>query len=140
MSSINIETTIQENKKENVQKNQINLVRTDSPNINDNETNKILDKEEQINESTNLKVDTFNLKGIDNNDFYHDKDITEDSIVYFSKKLKSYNDNYKFILYLSIILYLIDIFIWFKAKNILHSFSNLFAIIIISISLILYTF
>ena len=134
MSSINIETTIQENKKENVQKNQINLVRTDSPNINDNETNKILDKEEQINESTNLKVDTFNLKGIDNNDFYHDKDITEDSIVYFSKKLKSYNDNYKFILYLSIILYLIDIFIWFKAKNILHSFSNLFAIIIIFIS------
>ena len=134
MSSNDNETPKPQNSKEKKQKNEINLVRTDSPNINDNESNKILDKEEHINESTNLKVETNNQKGKDNDDFYHDKDITEDSIIYFSKKLKTYNENYKFILYISIILYAIDIFIWFRTENILHSFTNLFSIVIILIA------
>ena len=120
MSSNNNE--IQKNENSNKQENKLN--RTDSSNINDIETNKILEKEDHINESTNLKVDRNIQKEKNNVDFFHDKDITEDSIIYFSKKLKHYNENYKFILYISILLYIIDIFIWFKSESNLHSFTN----------------
>ena len=134
MSSNNNETQKNENDKENTNQNEDKLTRTDSPNINDIETNKILEKEEHINESTNLKVDTNIQKEKNNKDFFHDKDITEDSIIYFSKKLKNYNEDYKFVLYISILLYIIDIFIWFKSQTNLHSFTNLLSIIIIMIS------
>ena len=134
MSSNNNETQKNENDKENKNQNEDKLTRTDSPNINDIETNKILEKEEHINESTNLKVDTNIQKEKNNKDFFHDKDITEDSIIYFSKKLKNYNEYYKFVLYISILLYIIDIFIWFKSQTNLHSFTNLLSIIIIMIS------
>ena len=134
MSSNNNETQKNENDKENKNQNEDILTRTDSPNINDIETNKILEKEEHINESTNLKVDTNIQKEKNNKDFFHDKDITEDSIIYFSKKLKNYNEDYKFVLYISILLYIIDIFIWFKSQTNLHSFTNLLSIIIIMIS------
>ena len=134
MSSNNNETQKYENDKENKNQNEDKLTRTDSPNINDIETNKILEKEEHINESTNLKVDTNIQKEKNNKDFFHDKDITEDSIIYFSKKLKNYNEDYKFVLYISILLYIIDIFIWFKSQTNLHSFTNLLSIIIIMIS------
>jgi hypothetical protein len=130
MSSNNNE--IQKNENSNKQENKLN--RTDSSNINDIETNKILEKEDHINESTNLKVDRNIQKEKNNVDFFHDKDITEDSIIYFSKKLKHYNENYKFILYISILLYIIDIFIWLKSQTNLHSFTNLLSIIIIMIS------
>ena len=130
MSSNNNE--IQKNKNSNKQENKLN--RTDSSNINDIETNKILEKEDHINESTNLKVDRNIQKEKNNVDFFHDKDITEDSIIYFSKKLKHYNENYKFILYISILLYIIDIFIWFKSESNLHSFTNLLSILIIMIA------
>ena len=134
MSSNNTETPKPENAEENNQENKNNSVRKNSLNSNDNETNKILDKEEHINESTNLKGDANNQNVKENKDFYHDKDITEDSIVYFSKKLRTYNDDYKFILYISVILYIIDIIIWLKNDDILHSFSNILAILIILIS------
>ena len=134
MSSNSNETQKNENDKENKNQNEDKLTRTDSPNINDIETNKILEKEEHINESTNLKVDTNIQKEKNNKDFFHDKDITEDSIIYFSKKLKNYNEDYKFVLYISILLYIIDIFIWFKSQTNLHSFTNLLSIIIIMIS------
>ena len=129
---------IQKNENSNKQENKLN--RTDSSNINDIETNKILEKEDHINESTNLKVDRNIQKEKNNVDFFHDKDITEDSIIYFSKKLKHYNENYKFILYISILLYIIDIFIWFKSQTNLHSFTNLLSIIIIMISSIYQAF
>ena len=140
MSSNNTETPKPENAEENNQENKNNSVRKNSLNSNDNETNKILDKEEHINESTNLKGDTNNQNVKENKDFYHDKDITEDSIVYFSKKLKTYNDNYKFILYISIILYIIDLIIGLKTDDILHSFSNIIAILIILIASIHHAF
>ena len=134
MSDDNDEIKESEKNEENDKGNDNILIRTDSPNINDNETNKILDKEEHINESTNLKVESNNKKDKDNNDFFHDKDITEDSIVYFSNKLSTFNQNYKFILYISIILYIIDIFIWFKSVEILRSFANICIILVIFIS------
>jgi len=140
MSLNNTETPKPENAEENNQENKNNSVRKNSLNSNDNETNKILDKEEHINESTNLKGDTNNQNVKENKDFYHDKDITEDSIVYFSKKLRTYNDDYKFILYISVILYIIDIIIWLKNDDILHSFSNILAILIILISSIYQAF
>ena len=134
MSSNNTETPKPANNKDNAQKNDSQLIRVDSPIINDNETNKIFDKDEHINESTNLKHDSNKKNEKENNEFYHDKDITEDSIVYFSKKLKKYNENYKFILYISIILYIIDIIIYLRSENILHTFSNIFSILAILIS------
>ena len=140
MSSNNTETPKLENIEENNQENKNNSGRKNSLNSNDNETNKILDKEEHINEATNLKVDSNNQNVKENKDFYHDKDITEDSIVYFSKKLRTYNDDYKFILYISVILYIIDIIIWLKNDDILHSFSNILAILIILISSIYQAF
>ena len=134
MSDNNEEIKESEKNEGNNQNNDNILVRTDSPNINDNETNKILDKEDHINESTSLKVETNTKKDKDNNDFYHDKDITEDSIVYFSNKLSAFNHNYKFILYISITLYIIDIFVWFKSVAVLRSFANIFIILVIFIS------
>ena len=134
MSDNNDEIKESEKKEENNQNNDNILIRTDSPNINDSEANKILDKEDHINESTSLKVETNTKKDKDNSDFFHDKDITEDSIIYFSNKLSAFNHNYKFILYISIILYIIDIFVWFKSISILRSFANIVIIIVIFIS------
>ena len=110
-----------------------NLNRLDSPNTNDNETNKILEKEEKNNiiefdHSTNISKE--NQK----KSFFHDKDITEDSIIYFSNKLKQSNNSYKISLYISILIYIFDIIIWFISENILHNYFNLFSIIIILIS------
>jgi hypothetical protein len=119
---------------ENIQQNKDNLVRKDSFNINDNEANKILNKEETISESAHLKLNVNNIKDKENNDFYHDKDITEDSIIYFTNKIVTYNHNYKFILYISIILYTIDIFTYFKSDKLLHTYYNLFSILLILIS------
>ena len=120
--------------KENIEQNKDNIARKDSFNLNDNESNKIINKEETINESTHLKLNT-NIKNYkEKNDFYHDKDITEDSIIYFTNKIVIYNHNYKFILYISIILYTIDIFVYFNSEKILHSYHNLLSIILILIS------
>ena len=70
--------------------------RKDSLNMNDNENHKILNKEDHINESTNLNLDSKTPTGKEksNTDFYHDKDITEDSIIYFTNKLQKANKNY----------------------------------------------
>ena len=130
MSSNNNEIQNQEN----IQQNKDGVARKDSFNLNDNESNKIINKEETINESTHLKLNT-NIKNYkEKNDFYHDKDITEDSIIYFSKKLKAYNENYKFILYISVILYTIDVLIWFKADKNLHNFYNGCSLLLILIA------
>ena len=63
-----------------------------------------------MNEFENLK--NINIeKEREKNDFFHDKEITEDSILYFSNKLKKYNKSYKKISYISILVYIIDIII-----------------------------
>ena len=134
MSDKNEENQELKNNIENNKQDNINLKREDSPNLSENETNKIMDKEEQISESTKLKVDSNNKTEKGNNDFYHDKDITEDSIIYFSNKLKTCNKNYKCILYISIIIYIIDIFVWFSAIENLYTYPNILILLIILIS------
>ena len=104
MDSSNHDINNKENNLDNPsQSKDITPTRKDSLNMNDNENHKILNKEDHINESTNLNLDsktpTGNQKS--NIDFYHDKDITEDSIIYFTNKLQTSNKNYKFILYIS---------------------------------------
>ena len=118
------------------QSKDITPTRKDSLNMNDNENHKILNKEDHINESTNLNLDsktpTGNQKS--NTDFYHDKDITEDSIIYFTNKLQTSNKNYKFILYISVPIYIIDIFVYFKGDKNIHTYYNIITILAIFIS------
>ena len=134
MNDKNEENQELKNNTENNQQDDNNLKREDSPNLNENESNKIMDKEDPISESTKLKVDSNNKQEKGNNDFYHDKDITEDSIIYFSNKLKTCNKNYKCILYISIIIYIIDIFIWFYSIENLNGYPNILILLIILIS------
>lgn len=134
MNDKNEENQELQNNNENNQSDDNNLKREDSPNLGENESNKIVDKDESISESTKLKVDSNIKKEKGNNDFYHDKDITEDSIVYFSNKLKTCNKNYKCILSISIIIYIIDIFIWFSSIENLNSYQNILILLIILIS------
>ena len=110
--------------------------RKDSLNMNDNENHKILNKEDHINESTNLNLDSKTPTGKEksNTDFYHDKDITEDSIIYFTNKLQKANKNYKFILYISVLLYIIDIIVYFKGDKNIHTLFNIITILAIFIS------
>ena len=123
--------TLNENK-ENKSDNENNLNRLDSPNNADNETNKILEKENNDFDPDEPK----NKKEIKQSNFFHDKDITEDSIIYFSNKLKQSNNSYKIFLYISIITYILDIIIWNISSHILHNYFNLFSIIIILISVL----
>ena len=134
MSDSNEENQQLENNKENNQPEDNNLKIEDNLNINDIETNKIIEKEEHISESTKLKVDSNNQKEKGNNDFFHDKDITEDSIIYFTNKLKICNQNYKFILYISVIIYTVDIFFWFNSCEDLQTYFNIIALLMIFIS------
>ena len=113
-----------------------NIMITKNQNINNTEGNTILDKEEHISESSKLKSKSDVSKEKGKNDFFHDKEITEDSIIYFSNKLKAINKSYKIFLYISIVNYIINIIIYFESENILHSFFNLITILIILISVI----
>ena len=105
-------------------------------NNSDNEIYTILNKD---NKNRTIEIDTVkntNEQSKKGNNYLHDKDIMEDSIIYFSNKLKQSNEGYKKYLYISIILYIIDIFIWFVNKEILHNLFNLLSLIVILISVI----
>ena len=91
MSDKNEDNQELESNKENSQTDDNNLKSEDNSNISENEENKIMDKDAAISESTKLKVNSNNKKENATNDFFHDKDITEDSIIYFSNKLKTFN-------------------------------------------------
>ena len=124
----------------NQENNENNVERKDSGGNNDNEAHTILEKEEKE-EKDNNALEIESQKNNNNKrkkeNFFHDKDITEDSIIYFANKLKQNNDEYKICLYSSIILYIIDIFIWFiYNNNNLHNFFNLLSLIIILICVI----
>ena len=97
-------------------------------NINDDKPNKIVSENDYTSESTNLKINNNIIKE------KIEKEITEDSIIYFSNKLKSHNKIYKIFLYISIILYLSDLFLWYLNKKILHSFFNIFSLLTILIA------
>ena len=66
----------------------------------------------------------------------HDRVITEDSIVYFKKKLKKINYGYKLYSYICLAIYFLDLIVCIIDKK----FQNLFSIIILllMISLIIY--
>ena len=137
MESNNTDTNNTENKEENAsQDKDITPTRKDSLNINDNESHKILNKEDHLSESSNLNLESKTPIGKEtpNSEFYHDKDITEDSIIYFTNKLQKSNKNYKFILYISVLLYIIDIFVYFKGDEFIHTYFNLVTILAILIS------
>ena len=113
------------NLKNNEQSNNNNDV---DKNLNDDKPNKTISENDYMNESTNLKTNINIIKE------KNEKGITEDSILYFSNKLKSHNKIYKIFLYISIILYLSDLFLWYSNKKILHSFFNIFSLSIILIA------
>ena len=61
----------------------------------------------------------------------HDKEIKEDSIIYFTKKLNKLNVEYHKYLYISIIIFLTDIIIWYFDKQLFHEYYNLYTLLII---------
>lgn len=123
---------IEEKPKESEPENE--LTRLDSPN---NESNEILDKEEGNNNNV-IELDSpkNSNKETKKKNFFHDKDITEDSIIYFTNKLKQSNDTYKIFLYSSILLFIIDLFIWYYDTYTFNNYFNLFSIILILLSVI----
>lgn len=119
-----------DNKKQNkdLKKDEKGFIRLDSP-INDNESNIILFKYgPSSNSKENIKI---NNDKKNNNIISHDKEIMEDSIIYFSLKLKKNNNEYHNFLYVSIFLYIFDIIIWHFDKQILHTNLNLYSILLI---------
>jgi hypothetical protein len=136
-----VETT--DNNDNNGQNNENDISRKDSNESNgsnnDNESNVILKKEERTNNKIEIDspIKNDNNQKIKKDNFFHDKDITEDSIIYFSNKLKKNNNVYKIYLYISIALYIIDIIIWLINNNsILHNIFHLISILTILISVI----
>jgi hypothetical protein len=118
---------------ENVEKDKKgnNMQRLDSPII-DNESNTILFNYSNV---INQKKQEINNKQINKNEnknnSSHDKEIMEDSIIYFTKKLKQNNNDYHIFLYISICLYSLDIIVWYFDKQILHTQLNLYSLIIV---------
>ena len=115
-----------------------NMIELERKNSNDNETNNKLEIDENNNFEKN--PNTYNEKKKKN--FFHDKDITEDSIIYFSNKLKQSNNSYKIFLYISIALHILNIIVYFLSNKIFNTYFNLFSISIILILVIyqLYVF
>ena len=123
------------NNEDNRNKNENDLKRLDSPNNTDSEANAILKQ------SNNIFIEKYNTtnvgKEIKKKFFLHDKEITEDSIKYFSEKLKKTNNFYKIILYICINIYILDIIIYiFNDDNILKNNFNLCSIILILLAVI----
>ena len=106
-----------------------NILTKNRKNSIDNERNKILEK----NENKSININDEKKKS----SFFHDKDITEDSIIYFSNKLKQSNNNYKTFLYISIVLHIFNITIFLFSKEIFNTFFNLFSIVI-NLMLVIY--
>jgi len=61
----------------------------------------------------------------------HDKEIKEDSIIYFTKKLNKNNIEYHKYLYISIVIFFTDIIIWYFDKQLFHEYFNLYSLLII---------
>jgi len=119
-----------ENKQKDKEKNKNeNNFRIDSP-VTDNESNIILFK--YNNTQNEINKNNVNEKKDKNKDIIsHDKEIMEDSIIYFTQKLKKNNIEYHKYLYFSIGLYFIDLIISYFDKQILHTKYNLYSLIII---------
>ena len=116
--------------------NKISLVRLESPSS-DNELNSILFKYNQVQIESNKN----NINEIKNKNIYsHDKEIMEDSIIYFSQKLKNCNIDYQRYLHFSIFLHVINLIVWYFDMSIFHTSFNIYSILMILIIVILQTF
>ena len=126
----------QEDNKDKKKLDNSSLIRLDSP-VTDNESNIILFKYNNLQAELNKKnIEKDNNKNINTNTninistISHDKEIMEDSIIYFNQKLKNNNIEYHKCLYISIALYFLDIIIYYFDKHILHSNYNLYSLLI----------
>ena len=108
--------------KEKPKNEKIELIRIDSPNI-DNES--IIFKFNNLQNKNNANVEKEKVS------YSHDKEIKEDSIIYFTKKLNKINTEYHKFLYISIIIFLADIAIWYFDKKLFHENYNLYSLLII---------
>ena len=108
--------------KEKPKNEKIELIRIDSPNI-DNES--IIFKFNNLPNKNNANVEKEKVS------YSHDKEIKEDSIIYFTKKLNKFNAEYHKFLYISIIIFLADIAIWYFDKKLFHENYNLYSLLII---------
>jgi hypothetical protein len=118
---------------ENVEKDKkvSNMTRLDSP-VCDNESNTILFNYSNVINQNKQEINNKQIKKTENkNNASHDKEIMEDSIIYFTKKLKQNNNDYHIFLYISICLYSLDIIVWYFDKQILHTQLNLYSLIIV---------
>jgi len=128
-----------ENSEEKEGKEEVyNKVRKNSQNNMDNEEHKILEKE--VTNNTIEIESPININQERKKKFFHDKDITEDSIIYFTNKLKNNNRSYKLYLYISIFTYTIDIVSWFFNNTFLHNYLHLLTSLFILISVIIQVF
>ena len=131
----NSETTnLSDEKEEEPNQDNNNIKRKESSNNNDNEVHNILEKDE----NNKIEIDDKPIinKKKKKKSFFHDTDITEDSIIYFSNKLKNINHEYKKVLYISIALYVFNIIIWALNIETFHNLFNLISTIIILVSVI----
>ena len=121
----------EKNSTENNEKNN-NIKKNKRKNI--NELVEIIIAENYKNNPLNLISNQIKNKKEDKNDLYQDKEVIDDNTMDFSNKLKDHNKSYQNILYFAIILYIIDIIIWFKSEKILHNFFSLFSTLMILFS------
>ena len=108
--------------KEKPKNEKIELMKLDSPSID--------------NESIIFKFNNVPIKNIVNVEkekvsYSHDKEIKEESIIYFTQKLNKINAEYHKFLYISIIIFLTDIAIWYFDKKLFHENFNLYSLLII---------
>ena len=122
------------NEKNNTENNEKynNIIKNKSQN--NNESVEIIIGENYKNNPLNLISNKIKNKKEDKNDLYQDKEVIDDNTMDFSNKLKDHNKSYQNILYFAIILYIIDIIIWFKSEKILHNFFSLFSTLMILFS------
>ena len=120
-----------DNKDINNLKDLISPQRLESPSS-DNEFNTILFRYNNTVTNNNINDNKIvNKEEKTKTNYSHDKEIMEDSIIYFTKKLKQNNIEYQKFLYFSISIYFIDIIIWYFNMDILHTLLNLCSLLII---------
>ena len=123
-----------QNEKNNTENNEKNNNVIKNKSQNNNESVQIIIGENYKNNPLNLISNKIKNKKEDKNDLYQDKEVIDDNTMDFSNKLKDHNKSYQHILYFAIILYIIDIIIWFKSEKILHNFFSLFSTLMILFS------
>lgn len=131
---IKINEEIKDEKKEKPKSDKNEFMRIDSPN------NPIIDNESIIFKFNNIPIKISGNIEKERVSQSHDKEIKEDSIIYFTKKLNKLNTEYHKYLYISVIIFLTDIIIWYFDKQLFHAYYNLYSLLIISVVTIIQIF